>query len=65
LLGQTGNTAADANEDNIVDLDDYNLWKGNSGATIGSGAEAAVPEPSTLSLVGIAAVVMIVRQLKL
>ena len=64
-LGQTATAAADANEDNIVDLEDYNLWKANFGTTIGSTASAVVPEPSTLLLVGLAALVLIVRRMSL
>ena len=30
-FGQTGNLAADANEDNLVDAEDYALWKSNFG----------------------------------
>jgi hypothetical protein len=53
-FGQTGNVAADGNEDNAVDISDYQLWHDNFGRSdlgSGIGANAAVPEPSTVLLV--------------
>ncbi len=49
-LGQTGNLAADANEDNIVDAEDYALWKANFGRSESGGAGALGKRPRTLDL---------------
>ena len=60
-LGQTGvGLAADGNGDEMVDSLDYDLWKLNFGMTSlgtggGAGLTSAVPEPSVLILVGVAA----------
>ena len=51
-LGSTGNLAADGDNSGTVDLADYDLWRinfGNHTAT-GAGANAAVPEPSSIAL---------------
>ena len=52
-LGQTGmGLSADGNGNGSIDSGDYDLWKANFGNHSGSGAgaNAAVPEPSTLVL---------------
>ncbi len=49
-LGSTTNLHADGNGNGIVDSGDYTFWKSNFGAHngSGSGATAAVPEPSVV-----------------
>ena len=37
-----------------VDASDYNTWRANFGETAGSGSGAAVPEPTTVALAGLA-----------
>ena len=56
-LGSTTNLAADGDGNHVVDAADYNLWKSNFGNHFGSGtgANASVPEPATLSLLMIVA----------
>ncbi|MGD9637199.1 MAG: PEP-CTERM sorting domain-containing protein, partial [Pirellulales bacterium] len=48
--------AADGNGDRAVDDLDYEYWKSRFGASAGQGAGLSrpVPEPATLSLVGLA-----------
>jgi hypothetical protein len=57
--GQTGPAlAADANRDNVVDATDYNIWRahfGQSAAGAALGESAATPEPTTCSLICLAA----------
>lgn len=59
LLGNAGaNLAADGNSDNVVDAADYAIWKvqfGTAPADTITGV-AGVPEPSSLALLGLAAV---------
>jgi hypothetical protein len=63
-LGQTGNLAADANEDNIVNSKDYDLWRSNFGRTetTGIGTVANVPESTTRVLVLVAGCAFILRR---
>ena len=56
-LGSTTNLAADGDGDGTVDPDDYAVWRDNFGATRGVNPAAPVPEPTTLALVLIGAVV--------
>jgi enterochelin esterase-like enzyme len=51
-LGSTANLAADGNGSGSIDIADYEVWQSNFGNHSGSGAgaNAAVPEPSTLLL---------------
>jgi hypothetical protein len=53
-VGSTTNLAADGNGNNQIDAGDYDVWKSNFGNHSGSGASAAVPEPSTITLLAIA-----------
>lgn len=57
-FGLTTNAAADGNGDGIVDLADHSVWRntlGMTGASLSSGAgsSVAVPEPTSVGLVGI------------
>ena len=67
-LGQTGfGLAADGDGNHAVDVADYDLWKSHFGETAGSGAgataaSAAVPEPSTVVMLIIAAASWCLRQ---
>jgi formylglycine-generating enzyme len=56
-LGSTTNLTADGNNNGVVDAGDYDVWKANFGNHSGAGASAnaAVPEPSTLVLLIVAA----------
>ena len=50
-FGAAGASAADGNGNGTVDAADYVLWRSRSGQSTGSGASAAaVPEPTTLTL---------------
>lgn len=56
--GMTGpGLFADHNDDHIVNELDYRLWRSNYGNTVGSGGASAsvsaVPEPSSLMLIGL------------
>jgi hypothetical protein len=56
-LGSTTNLTADSNGNGVVDAGDYDVWKANFGNHSGAGAivTAAVPEPSTVVLMILAA----------
>jgi hypothetical protein len=48
--------AADANQNGVIDSGDYDIWKANFGQhSLGAGAGAAVPEPSGLMTISLAA----------
>jgi hypothetical protein len=55
-FGSTSNLAADGNGDGVVDAADYTLWRAHLGQMVGSGSAAAVPEPPSLLLCGIAVI---------
>jgi hypothetical protein len=62
-LGSTGSgLAADGNGDNMVNQLDYSVWKANYGATAGGAAAAtqyaSVPEPSTVLLLVVGALIV-------
>jgi phospholipase/lecithinase/hemolysin len=68
-LGQTGFAqAADGNGNGTVDATDYNLWRANFGQTASGGtgatamADAAVPEPASLAILGGCTLVMFWQQ---
>ena len=61
-LGSTTRLAADGNGNGIVDSGDFEVWKANFGNHSGSGASAAVPEPSTLALLVVGILVMSARR---
>jgi hypothetical protein len=56
-LGSTINLTADGDANGIVDSGDYNYWRARFGNTAGatSSSTAAVPEPMTSVLIGLAA----------
>jgi autotransporter-associated beta strand protein len=56
-LGSTTNLAADGNGNGVIDSGDYGVWKANYGnhPGAGAGANTAVPEPSTLVMLILAA----------
>jgi len=57
-LGSTDDLRADGNLNGVVDATDYQLWKANFGTQAGAGSGirlAAVPEPESLLLGGLAA----------
>jgi hypothetical protein len=59
----TANANADGNGDGVVDAADYTIWRAHLGQTVsGSGSAAAVPEPMTLALVGVAGVLLILAR---
>jgi hypothetical protein len=47
------NIDGDANNDGVVNLADYTIWRDNLGATTAASlaANSSIPEPSTMSLV--------------
>lgn len=56
-FGTTGTgLLADGNKNGVVDAADYVIWRDNQGASVLSGAGAAVPEPQAASLLGLVAV---------
>jgi T5SS/PEP-CTERM-associated repeat protein len=64
-LGQSGTgLAADGNASGTIDAGDYNVWKSNFGnrAGSGSGATAAVPEPTSMVLLLAGAMTLLVRR---
>src|SRR5262249_37648130 len=63
-LGSTTNLAADGNGNGVIDAGDYGVWKANFGNHSGSGASAnaAVPEPATLTLLFLAAAIIPLRR---
>jgi hypothetical protein len=55
-FGSTANLAADGNANAAVDAADYTIWRDHLGTTVtGSAAQSGVPEPTTSSLLSIAA----------
>jgi hypothetical protein len=52
----------DFNNDGKVDGADFLMWQNNFGADITAGASAAVPEPATLTLLGLGAMGLIRRR---
>jgi hypothetical protein len=60
-LNSTSNLAADGNGNGKIDQGDYDFWRSRFGATSGAGAGngAAVPEPTTLSLMCVAALFVV------
>lgn len=66
-LGPIGESlAADADHNNVVDVEDYNLWKQVFGSQYdaggGNGSLAEVPEPGSAMLVLIAAIALATRR---
>lgn len=63
-LGSDTNLAADGNGNDVVDTGDYTYWKQRFGGSAGSGANlaSAVPEPTSMFLLGSLAVAFIVRR---
>ncbi len=57
----TTNAAADGNGDGIVNAADYTVWRNILGATVGSGSAAAVPEPASIMLALVGAILLGVR----
>jgi glucose/arabinose dehydrogenase len=58
-FGSTANLAADGNGNNVVDAADYTVWRDHLGDSVhaagngtGAGSASAVPEPSTVIIVG-------------
>jgi hypothetical protein len=63
-LGLTGNNlAADGNGNGVIDAGDYDVWMAHFGdhAGSGSGSAATVPEPATLAIALIGAIVVVSR----
>ena len=46
----------------LVDQEDYDFWKSNFASGAGTSTLAAVPEPSSISLIGLAAVPLLTRR---
>jgi PEP-CTERM motif len=59
-----GNPSADVNNDGFVGIADLNIVLGNwnAGAPLPPGGAAAVPEPATLAVIGLAGVVLLRRR---
>ncbi|MBB6429688.1 endonuclease/exonuclease/phosphatase family protein [Algisphaera agarilytica] len=52
-FGSTVDLAADGNGNGVVDAADYTVWQDNFGSTSGGGSSVVIPEPGTVTLVGL------------